>query len=152
MKKVTINGKEVNVHDQFEYFQPNTHTDGDCVIRALCKATGWDWKKAYCFAFISTIKEQFMPNCKDGERIVYKKLGYKWHAHNNRKKRPSVLEFAQDHPEGTYVLSLAKHHVCVSNGSYYDIWDSGRRKIYGYWQKPEENEKTKSDTPAEDLL
>lgn len=71
MKKVVINGKEVNVHDQFGYFQPNTHVDGDCVIRALCKATGWEWKKAYCFAFISTIKEQFMPNCKDGERIVF---------------------------------------------------------------------------------
>ena len=73
MKKVVINGKEVNVHDQFEYFQPNIHVDGDCVIRALCKVTGWEWKKAYCFAFISTIKEQFMPNCKEGERIVYKK-------------------------------------------------------------------------------
>ena len=71
MKKVTINGKEVNVHDQFEYFQPNTHIDGDCVIRALCKATGWDWKKAYCFAFISTIKEQFRrrTNCLQEVRI-----------------------------------------------------------------------------------
>lgn len=137
-KTVIIDDKEKTVYKEFEYFQPNIHTDGDCVIRALCKATGWEWKKAYCFAFIATIKEQYMPNCKEGEKIVYKALGWKWHSHNTRKHRPSVLEFAQEHPTGTYVLSLAKHHVCVSEGSYHDIWDCGRRKIYGYWSKPEE--------------
>ena len=138
MKKVIINDKEVTVHDQFEYFQPNDHITGDCVIRALCKATGWSWKKAYVFAFLSTIKEQHMPNTKEGERVLYEKLGYKWHAHNNRKQRPSVIEFAKAHPTGTYVLQLSRHHVCVSDGSYHDIWDCGTRKIYGYYEKPEE--------------
>ena len=149
MKNIVIGDKKLVVHDQFEYFQPNTHVDGDCVIRALCKATGWTWVKAYCFAFTSTIKEQFMPNCKGGEKIIYKKLGWKWHAHNNRKKRPSVVEFAQEHPQGIYVLSLSKHHVCVSEGSYWDIWDSGRRKIYGYWQKPEDDEQN-NENPTTD--
>lgn len=138
MKKIIVDGKEKSVRDEFEYFQPNDHIDGDCVIRALCKATGWDWKEAYAFAFLSTAKEQFMPNYKDGERLLYKKLGWRWHSHNTRKPRPTVAEFAQQHPTGSYVLSLSKHHVCVTNGSYWDIWDCGGRKIYGYWEKPKE--------------
>lgn len=137
MKKVTINGKEISVRDQFEYFQPNTHVDGDCVIRALCKATGWDWQKAFSFAYTSVIREQYMPTCKDGEKIMYKKLGFKWHCHNTRKPRPTVAEFVKTHPTGTYVLSLSHHHVCASEGSYYDSWDSGGKKIYGYWEKPD---------------
>lgn len=137
MKTIEINGKQVSVRDEFEYFQPNSHSDGDCVIRALCKATGWNWKKAYCFAFIATLQDQFMPNYKDGEKIFYSKLGWKWHCHNTRKKRPTVQEFTQAHPTGTYVLSLSHHHVCVSGGCYYDSWDSGKKKIYGYWEKPE---------------
>lgn len=140
MKTVIIDGNERTVHDQFEYFQPNTHRDGDCVIRALCKGMNWEWKKAYCYAFISTIKDQRMPNCKEGEKIIYKSLNWVWHSHNTRKPRPSVAQFAAEHPTGTYVLLLSNHHVCVSEGSYWDTWDCGRRKIYGYWQKPEENE------------
>lgn len=137
MKTITtIEGKERQVHDQMEYFQPNVHSDGDCFIRAICKATGWDWKKAYTFAFISTIKDQYMPNGKEGVKIVCKKLGYIWHSHNSRKHRPSVLEFTGSHPGGTYIMKLSGHAVCVENGSYYDSWDCGNRKIYGYWEKP----------------
>lgn len=137
MKTIEVDGKKIIVYDQFEYFQPNDHKDGDCVIRALCKGMNWAWKKAYCFAFTSTISKQYMPTCTEGERIMYDQLGWKWHAHNNRKKRPSVIEFTKEHPTGTYVLKLSRHHVCVSEGSYFDIWDCGTRKIYGYWQKPE---------------
>lgn len=143
MKKIIVEGKEITVRDEFEYFQPNIHRDGDCVIRALCKATGWSWKKAYCFAFVATIQEQFMPNYREGEKVFYNKLGWKWHSHNTRKKRPSVQEFAQTHPKGTYVLLLSGHHVCVQDGAYYDSWDSGKRKMYGYWQKPEDEVETK---------
>ena len=32
--------------DRWEYFNPNPVKDkrtGDCVVRAICKATGFDW-------------------------------------------------------------------------------------------------------------
>lgn len=46
----------------------------------------------------------------------------------------TVADFAADHPEGTYVLSMpGRHVVTVSDGAYYDSWDSGAEiPVYYY--------------------
>ena len=49
--------------------------------------------------------------------------------------RPTVDEFAKDHPNGTYICKVAHHVVAVVDGEYYDTWDSGWRSMYGYYEK-----------------
>jgi len=35
-----------------------------------------------------------------------------------------VADFAEDHPEGVYVVATGSHAVCVDSGTVRDNWDS----------------------------
>ena len=47
----------------------------------------------------------------------------------------TVADFAAEHPEGTYILALSGHVVCVQNGDWIDTWDSGGEIPLYYWHK-----------------
>lgn len=48
----------------------------------------------------------------------------------------TVADFAQDNPEGTFILSMPGHHVVtVVDGRYFDSWDSGGSVPAYYWTK-----------------
>ena len=47
----------------------------------------------------------------------------------------TVAQFAKDHSDGTYILAMATHVVCVQNGDWLDTWDSGDEVPLYYWQK-----------------
>ena len=44
-------------------------------------------------------------------------------------------DFAAEHPDGTYILALATHVVCVRDGDWLDTWDSGDETPLYYWEK-----------------
>ena len=46
-----------------------------------------------------------------------------------------MAQFAKDHSDGTYILAMATHVVCVLNGDWLDTWDSGDEVPLYYWQK-----------------
>ena len=76
-------------------------------------------------------------NCKIGFEHILKCLGYKYQGVSNKKgmKRPTVAEFAKNHKQGTYICVVANHYVTACDGLYYDVWDSGKKSLYGYWTK-----------------
>lgn len=45
----------------------------------------------------------------------------------------TVDDFARDHPQGTYILAIDGHVVCVRDGMYMDSWDSGHELPAYYW-------------------
>lgn len=47
----------------------------------------------------------------------------------------TVNDFCIDHPNGTYILAIDGHVVCVTDGYYYDSWDSGDEIPIYYWIK-----------------
>lgn len=47
----------------------------------------------------------------------------------------TVADFAAEHPDGTYILAMATHVLCVENGDWLDTWDSGDEVPLYYWQK-----------------
>lgn len=124
-------------HDNFEYYQPNTHVCGDCAIRAITKAVGLTWRDAYLEACNATVKDMYTFNETEGMKIYLATKGFKWVPikPNKGETRPTVAEFAKEHTEGKYILNISNHFVACSGGKYYDIWDCGEKSLYGYWVK-----------------
>lgn len=139
---------------RFRYFQPNKldlkDKTGDCQIRALCKALGVEWKEAFDLT-IPLCRELQTYTVFDGNREktkeAMKRLGFEYHGISNKKgtTRPTVDSFAKDHPEGTYIVSVAHHVVAVVDGCYWDTWDSGYKSLYGYYEKVSEPETKKRE-------
>lgn len=129
---------------RFQYYQPNKKdikdNYGDCTIRALSKALDLTWLEAFEITIPYCRKYQ-TPNifnlpCKM-EAEIMKELGFEYTGISNKKgsKRPTVDSFAKDHPTGTFILNVANHEVCVSEGKYFDTWDCGEKSVYGYYEK-----------------
>lgn len=133
---------------RFVYYQPNKKDlrdkYGDCTIRALSKAFDCSWLEAFDKA-IPYCREYQCSNIFDLpitiEKEIFEKLGFDYYGVSNKRgtSRPTVDEFAKSHKEGIYILNVAKHEIACVNGKYYDTWDSGWCKLYGYFKKREVN-------------
>ena len=125
----------------YEYFEPNEMVKRksdvriDCVIRAMCKVFNKKWLEVFDELVVIARKLQEMPNAKIvwKEYLKEKNCTYVPIKVKKGSKRPTVKSFAQNHKEGTYVLSVAHHVVAVKDGKYYDSWDSGSCSLYSYW-------------------
>ena len=122
---------------RFKYYQPNPKGEcGDCVVRAVSKAIREDWEDTYTILSLTGKSLYRMPNERDTYSVVLENYGFKYHGISNAKgsRRPKVSDFARKH-KGIAVLRLANHLVAVEDGYYWDIWDCGRKSLYGYWDK-----------------
>ena len=124
----------------YKYFQPNPDSakeKDDCVIRALCIATGKTWLQVFdelvpiarrTFDVIESIdvvvtylEKQHFTVCK-----VSVKKG---------QKRPTMQKLIRDYPNKIIVGQCANHVMCAKDGKVMDIWDSSDRPLYRYWIK-----------------
>lgn len=131
----------------YKYYQPNEKDlkdkYGDCTIRALSKALGLSWLETFDLT-IPYCREYQTPNIfnvdNKTEQKIMNRLGFIYHGISNKKgsKRPTVIEFSKEHKSGTYILNVANHEVTVIDGDYYDTWDSGHKRLYGYYEKKSE--------------
>ena len=119
---------------------PNHNTKAnDCTIRAYCAAEKLEWDDAYDIACRYGKNLAFMPN--DGnavKHIVEEEFGYtrkKLSKEDKGEHGMTVNDFAIKYNKGTYLVEVAKHLVAVIDGEYYDSWDSGKKKIRGYYVK-----------------
>lgn len=105
---------------------PSGKRTEDCVTRAISLAMGIDWESAYIRQAIHGLQM----HDKMDKNYVWGKLltdsGFK------RRAIPdtcpacyTIADFAQDHPQGTYILGTGDHAVTVIDGDWYDTWDSG---------------------------
>lgn len=105
---------------------------GDCTVRAISKAMNQDWNKTYWGLCIEggIVKDMPSSNAVWGEYL--KRYGY------TRQLAPegiTVGEFAENYHQGTYILALSGHVVCVQNGIVYDTWDSENEIVLYFWRK-----------------
>ena len=129
---------------RFVYYQPNRKDlkdqYGDCTIRALSKALNVTWLEAFDLT-IPICREAQVTNIFSAPAKIrcplMEKLGFQYTGISNRRgsKRPTVIEFAKEHPTGTYICNVANHEVAVVDGKYYDTWDSGDCSLYGYFER-----------------
>lgn len=122
---------------------------GDCVTRAIAIATGRDYKEIYselkelAKSERITKRKKTRSSVRDGVRKETRKrylesLGWKWIPTMTIGSGCQMHLNDDELPNGTIIVSVSKHLVCVKNGVLYDTYDSsrdGNRCVYGYYVK-----------------
>ena len=124
----------------FVYYNPNPKEKlvGDCVIRALSKATGEDWDSLYTGIVLEGYISKDMPSSNSVWGNYLKDRGYKRHIIPNYCPNCyTVKDFCNDNRKGTYVVHTDSHVIAVVDGDYFDTWDSGDEVPIYYWSKEE---------------
>lgn len=137
----------VNDGGRSKYFKGST---GDCVCRAICNATGEDYKKIY--DLINELsksertgkKKKGVSNARTGvykdttRKVIEDYLGWKWHPVMTIGSGCKMHLREDELPKGTLIVKVTKHLTCVKDGVLYDTFDcsrEGTRCVYGYWTK-----------------
>ena len=125
-------------------------TTGDCVCRAICNATGKDYKEIY--DLINQIskrekkgsRKRGKSNARTGvyryteKEIIENVLGWEWNPTMSIGSGCTTHLNSDELPSGTLIVAVSRHLTCVKDGVLYDIYDcsrDGRRCVYGYWRE-----------------
>lgn len=122
---------------------------GDCVVRAICNATGRDYKEVYdSINFLARAehigrRKRGISSARNGvyrntcRKYIEGILGWRWVPCSGIGKGISVhLTDGELPSEGTYIVRVSKHLTCVRDGVLIDTFDcsrGGTRAVYGYW-------------------
>ena len=117
---------------------PQNRRVGDCVVRAISTALGQDWENTYLGLCIQGIMYCDMPSSNAVWGSYLKDKGYKRKGIPNECDCYTVEQFCQDHPKGTFILGTGTHAICVKDGKFYDVWNSGNETPDYYFTKDEE--------------
>ncbi len=117
---------------------PTSRRVGDCAVRAVARALGVDWETAYLKIAAAGYGMGDMPSSDSVWGAVLRQNGFYRKAVPNTCPMCYTVEmFAQEHPEGIYVLALGCHVVTVEDGDWYDTWNSGDEVPQFYWYREE---------------
>jgi hypothetical protein len=124
------------------YVSYNANPDGirvgDCVIRAISAATGKSWEETYVRICLQGLLMHDMPSADAVWGAYLRTQGFERCAvSSDCPECYTVEDFCREHPHGTYVLSISGHVVYVSDGQYFDSWDSGAEHPVYYWKRKE---------------
>jgi hypothetical protein len=117
---------------------PKQKKTGDCSIRAVGLASKIGWDKAYEGLSASGFKLKTAMNDVEAINDFLLSIGFREGKVKVPKgsKRPTVAQFAEQHPDWYAVLRVANHITCCGRGNYVDIWDCGDSCVYKYWYRP----------------
>lgn len=110
---------------------------GDCTIRAISKALDQSWETTYVGLALEGFCQGDLPNADSVWGPYLKKHGFsRYLIPDNCPDCYTVEQFAKDHPNGVYILSMpGRHVVTVQDGVYFDSWDSGQECPVYFWIK-----------------
>ena len=115
---------------------PGGNRVGDCTVRAISEATGKSWEETYVALALRGYMLSDMPSANHVWGAYLKANGYRRYILPDEFPDDyTVSDFCRNYPEGTYILAINGHVVCVKNGDYIDTWDSGNEIPLYYWKK-----------------
>ena len=112
---------------------------GDCAVRAVAKALGVDWETAYVMITMAGYQMNDMPSSNAVWGAVLRKRGFYRHTVPNEcPDCYTIGQFADDHPDGVFVVGTGNHVVTVVDGVIWDSWDSRSEIPVYYWSEEDE--------------
>lgn len=122
----------------YVYFNNNplNRVTGDCVPRAISKLLNQSWDKTYTDLCLVGIAMGLMPSNNEVHIRYLAQHGYKIHSiSDNCPDCITVKQFSELYPNGKYILAMGDHIVCLIQGNYFDVFDSGNEIISYYFSK-----------------
>ena len=122
----------------FKFFNPNPEgrSVGDCVIRAITKATDKSWDQVYIELCLQGFIFCDLPSANSVWGAYLRRQGFiKYLIPDYCPECYTVEDFAKDYNKGTFILGTGEHVVTVVDGDYYDSWDSGREVPIYYFKR-----------------
>ncbi len=109
---------------------------GDCAVRAISKALNQSWEETYIGLLLQGFVMRDMPSANAVWGAYLKRKGFSRHmVSDDYDDYYTVSDFCRDNPHGVYILALSGHVVAVSDGNYYDTWDSGDEIPIYFWER-----------------
>ena len=117
---------------------PTGRSVGDCAVRAIAKALDIDWETAYLIICKNGLQMGDMPSSDSVWGAVLRQHGfYRSAIPNTCPECYTAEDFAEEHPDGTYVLGFGGHTATVKDGILYDSWDSSQEIPQFVWYRKE---------------
>ena len=124
----------------YSHYNPNPHGNrvGDCVIRALSKATGKGWEETYIELCLLGYIMGDLPSSNKVRDNYLKTQGFTRHIVSAEcLDCYNIQDFCNEYPQGVYVIGTGTHAVCVIDGVLYDSWDSSDETPIYFYKKGE---------------
>ena len=122
----------------FAFYNPNPagKAVGDCTVRAISMALGQGWEETYTGLCLQGFRMCDMPSANHVWGAYLREHGFRRHILPDEcPDCYTVADFAADHPDGTFILAISGHVVCLKDGQWWDSWDSGGEVPVYYWTK-----------------
>lgn len=122
----------------YSYYNPNPIKNkrvGDCVVRALSKATGKSWEETYIeLCLLGYIMGDLPSSNKVWDTYLTKMQGFSRHVVAAEcLDCYTINDFCEEYPQGIYVIGTGTHCVAIVDGCVFDTWQSGdETPIYFY--------------------
>lgn len=125
----------------YSYYNPNPIKNkrvGDCVVRALSKATGKSWEETYIELCLIGYIMGDLPSSNSVWDNYLKTQGFKRDIVSaDCPTCYTIHDFCNEYQQGTYVIGTGTHAVCVINGILFDTWDSSDETPIYFYKKGE---------------
>ena len=114
----------------------------DCVVRAICNASGKDYKEVYKRINQLSVGDKHNSSSRNGvnkkiyKKYIEKELGWVWVSTANIGQVDKTHLCEDELPMGNLIVRCSHHLTCVKDGVLYDTYDCTRddnRLVYGYW-------------------
>ena len=117
----------------YKYLNNNTHQRfvDDCTVRAISLAENNTWNRTYDKLSDMARSKGMMFNSVE---FIEDYLDYNYIRECERSK--TVGEFAYEHPNGTYLVTMPNHITVVIDGIIYDTFDCSDRIMRCAWKIP----------------
>lgn len=127
----------------FHYYNANSHNHktSDCVVRALCTATGMSWEDTATELFYIGLKKGYVMLEDKVIDIFLKNHNFikcrePRDLDNKKYKVNEWLCLKRNKEDNHIVANVGSHHiVAIIDGKVYDIWDSSNETMHCYWVK-----------------
>lgn len=120
----------------YSYYNPNPQSRrvGDCVVRAISKATGKPWEETYIELCLLGYLMGDLPSSNSVWDSYLKTQGFVRNiVSNDCPSCYTINDFCEEYSQGIYVIGTGTHAVAVVDGVIYDTWQSGdETPIYFY--------------------